>query len=101
MKNYDNLVDALQDLRKRGYILDFNLHGDSKRLIVNKIEMHPEDFVINEMYRFEGMSSPDDSSVIYAIESKEGYKGVLVDSYGMYAEAFTPEMVLKIKEDLK
>ena len=35
------------------------------------------------------------------IESKEGYKGVLVDSYGMYAEAFTPEMVLKIKEDLK
>ena len=98
MKSYDNLIDALKDLRNRGYSLDFNLHGQSNKLLVNEIEIHPEHFKINEIYRFEGMSNPDDSSVLYAIESKYGTKGVLVDSYGMYAESFTPEMVIKIKQ---
>ena len=101
MKNYDNLIEALDDLRKRGFTLDYNLHGHGKGLIVNEIELNPADFEINEIYRFEGMSSPDDNSVIYAIESKDGEKGVLVDSYGMYAEAFTPEMAKKLKKNLK
>ena len=98
MKNYDNLVDALQDLKDRGYVLDYNLHGQSNNLMVNEIELHPDHFQIKEMYRFEGMSNPDDNSVVYAIESNAGDKGVLVDSYGMYAESFTPEMIIKIKE---
>ena len=101
MINYDNLIEALDDLRKRGYTLDYNLHGQGSLLIVNEIALHPEDFEINEIYRFEGMSNPDDSSVIYAIESKGGDKGVLIDSYGMYAEAFTPEMVMKLKNNLR
>ena len=50
------------------------------------------------MYRFEGDSSPDDNSVLYAIESKGGIKGVLVDAYGTYAEAMSPEMAMKLKQ---
>ena len=99
MKNYDNLIDALKDLRDRGFVLDYNLHGQTQKLVVNEIEIHPEAFEIIEMYRFEGMSNPDDSSVIYALESKDGTKGVLIDSYGMYAESFTPEMIMKIKKN--
>ena len=56
------------------------------------------DFKITEMYRFEGDSSPDDNSVLYAIESKDGIKGVLVDAYGTYAEAMSPEMAMKLKQ---
>lgn len=101
MKNYDNLIEALKDLKKRGYVLDYNVHKENQKIVCNELQLHPEDFEIKELYRFEGMSNPDDNSVIYAIESKDGDKGVLVDAYGTYAEAITPEMAIKLKENLK
>jgi hypothetical protein len=60
-----------------------------------KIELHPEDFQIDQHYRFEGMSSPDDNSILYAISSTKGLKGLLVDAYGVYAEGLSTEMNLK------
>lgn len=98
MKDYFNLVDALQDLKNRGYTHDFNLTPDCLECIALELQVHPEDFEIKEFYRFEGDSTPDDSSVLYAIESKDGIKGVLVDAYGPYAEAITPEMATKLKK---
>lgn len=44
-----------------------------------------DDLTIVEHHRFEGMSDPDDSSVVYALEASNGLKGVLVDAYGAYA----------------
>ena len=98
MKNYNNLVDALQDLNARGFTNDFNLKSNCLECKKLELEIHPEDFEITEMYRFEGDSSPDDNSVLYAIESKGGIKGVLVDAYGTYAEAMSPEMAMKLKQ---
>ena len=42
--------------------------------------------MITAVYRFEGMSDPDDNVVLYAIESNTGVKGLLVDAYGAYAD---------------
>ena len=98
MKDYTNLVDALQDLQARGYINDFNLKPHCVECVALRLQIHPEDFEINEMYRFEGDSSPDDNSVLYAIESRDGIKGVLVDAYGTYAEAVSPEMANKLRQ---
>ena len=98
MKNYINLVDALNDLKKRGYTNDFNLKPSCVECPSLQLKLHPNDFEIKETYRFEGQdSAPDDNSVLYAIESKEGTKGVLVDAYGTYAEAVSPAMALKLK----
>ena len=98
MKDYNNLIDALQDLKARGYTNDFNLKPHCLECITLDLQLHPEDFEVKEMYRFEGDSSPDDNSVLYAIESKNGVKGVLVDAYGTYAEALSPEMAFKMKQ---
>lgn len=96
MKHRDTLIETIQDLNKRGYIIDFNLHSDS--LKSNNLRLHPEDFEVKEVYRFEGFSDPADNSVIYAIESKDGAKGILVDAYGTYAEALTFEMAGKLRK---
>jgi len=32
------------------------------------------------------MSDPEDNSIIYAIESKDGHKGILIDAYGAYSD---------------
>ena len=98
MKDYNNLVDALQDLKVRGYINDFNLKPYCLECVTLNLQLHPEDFEIKEMYRFEDDSTPDDNSVLYAIESKDAVKGVLVDAYGNYAEALSPEMAFKIRQ---
>jgi hypothetical protein len=96
MRDYQNLVEALNDLKERGYENDFNLKPFCVECASLQLQLHPEDFEIKEMYRFEGMSNPDDSSVVYAIESLSGIKGVMVDAYGVYAEALTPEMAAKL-----
>ncbi|MEO0332724.1 MAG: phosphoribosylpyrophosphate synthetase [Bacteroidota bacterium] len=97
MPSYDTLVEAINDLKKRGFDHDFNLEQD--RLYCKQLKMHyrPKEFMITEVHRFEGMSNPDDNSVLYAIETSNHDKGVLVDAYGTYSEALSDEMLAKLK----
>ncbi|MEM9720183.1 MAG: hypothetical protein AAGA10_13075 [Bacteroidota bacterium] len=44
------------------------------------------------------MSSLDDSSVLYVIETEGGNKRTLVDAYGPYSESISPEMAQKLRE---
>jgi hypothetical protein len=87
MKNYETLVDATNDLYKRGYTANLSLEGDTIDDKEHDIHMAAEDFGIDEFYRFEGASNPSDTSIVYAISSpKYNLKGVLVNAYGMYAD---------------
>lgn len=95
--SYDTLSGALNGLKQRGYTEDFNLKENCIICTSKPLELKPEEFDIEEVHRFEGMSNPDDSSVVYAISSTYGVKGVLVDAYGAYAEAITPEMAQKLR----
>src|SRR5688572_4018732 len=97
MHTYDTLNQALTDLNARGYKEDFNLKPFCLECPTLNLQLKPEDFEIKEVYRFEGMSNPDDSSVLYGIESNDGIKGVLVDAYGVYSDSVTPEMAKKLR----
>lgn len=96
MKTYDNLVTALNDLRERGYKNNFDIKSKCVKCSDLNLELNPEDFEIEETYRFEGDSSPDDNSILYAIKSKDGVKGVVVDAYGPYADSMSPELAQKL-----
>ena len=82
MKNYDSPVDALDDLRKRGYDADFesqsnSLYGNNLDLRLNEEEFH-----VDEVHRFAGGLHPGNSTVIYALTSPTGVKGTIVDGPG-------------------
>ncbi|WP_316838907.1 phosphoribosylpyrophosphate synthetase [Pedobacter gandavensis] len=95
---YDTLTDAVSDLEKRGYEYDFILAPDCIECKAIDLQLMPEEFEIDEVYRFEGMTDPGDSAVIYAISSPVGnLKGVLIDAYGVYAENVSPELLDKLK----
>jgi hypothetical protein len=96
MKNYNSLLEAVTDLRNNGYSEDFNLQPHCIECATLKLQWEPEKFTIDEFYRFEGMSNPDDSSIIFAISSEEGIKGTLIDAYGMYAENLSEGMIKKL-----
>lgn len=97
MKNYSSLSEALNDLKKRGYTEDFELQQHCLQCASLSLELEPEKFTVDEFYRFEGMSNPDDNSIVFAISSIDGVKGTLVDAYGMYSENLTESMIRKLK----
>ena len=98
---YSTLSVAMEELKAEGYTYDFNQEGH--RLYCKKLDSgyKPEEFTIVHTYRFEGMSNPDDNSVLYAIEAQDGTKGQLVDAYGVYADSLTPEMIEKFRVEYK
>jgi hypothetical protein len=98
MKNYDSLVDALDDLKKRGYEEDFATQTVCLYCGDLDIRLNPEEFNVDEVYRFEGDSNPDDSAVVYAISSTTGVKGTLVDAYGAYSISLSFEMIKKLHQ---
>ena len=92
MKNatyhYDTLSEAVNDLISRGYTTDFLIEAEKDCLICNTedecaVELSPEEFKIDEIYRFEGMTDPSDESILYAISSPvHNIIGSVINSYG-------------------
>lgn len=83
--SYDTLSEAVNDLAKRGYTADFLMHEEKDCLYCsrNSLELSPDDFTIDEVYRFEGMTDPADESIVFAISSaKFNIKGLVINSFG-------------------
>ncbi|MDZ4810559.1 MAG: hypothetical protein SGI96_20155 [Bacteroidota bacterium] len=97
MFTYDTVSEAVNGLKTRGFELDFNLQENC--LICNEGQFDVNDFEIVEVYRFEGNSDPSDEAVVYAIESITGMKGVLVNGYGISADAKSSDMAKKLNID--
>ena len=99
MNNYSTtLSEAINDLKKRGFTIDFNLgfNGIKSNNPMPSTSLAPDKFEITEVYRFEGETDPDDEAVVYAIESKEGYKGILVNGYGISADTFPGQLIKEL-----
>lgn len=100
MKDYGTLSQAINKLKlEEGYEHDFNLL-DEQIEIKSKNETYGiEEFDVDKVLRFEGMSNPDDNAILYAISTTNGRKGVLVDGYGVSSGQVSDEMMKKL--DLK
>jgi len=99
MKTFETLSEAISALVVKGYANDFNLHPEWIECAPLNVKFKPEEFHVDEVHRFEGMTNPDDSSVLYAISSTSGVKGLLVDAYGAYAESLSALMIERLKID--
>lgn len=100
MTTYNNLVDATNDLMKRGYTANLSLEGDTIDDKENHIKMTADDFVIDEFYRFEGPSNPSDMSIVYAVTSdKYNLKGVLINAFGTYANTSSSAVQAKLNHE--
>lgn len=94
--HFNSLSEATNGLKARGYVNDFNLKVDCVECPALQLQLRPEHFTIDEFHRFEGMSSTDDNSIVFAITSDKGVKGVLVDAYGVYASNLNDKMIKKL-----
>jgi hypothetical protein len=59
--------------------------------------LSPDDFEIDDFYKFEGDGNPGDEMIVYAISSKsKNLKGIVVNAYGMYANNASSAIVKKL-----
>jgi hypothetical protein len=77
---------AIDQLGRRGFTESLAVIGDRLRIVGTGETFRPEDVVVREYRRFEGVSDPDDMAILYAIETEGGIRGTLVDAYGVYAD---------------
>lgn len=87
----NTLSQILEKLRLKGKDNEIKMsdHGKMQSANLNKI-YRPEDLTIVKTYRFEGMSDPGDSSVLYLVEDKDKDIGYIIDSYGAYSDNSGP-----------
>lgn len=97
MKSYDTLSEAVNALQKEGYTEDFRMKFDCLSCEGTDLSYRTDQFEVTSVYRFEGMSDPDDNSVLYTIEAEDGRKGMLIDAYGVYADPISIELIEKLK----
>ena len=98
MGPYVTLSETMNELRKEGYVEDFNLQQNCLECRNGQFKVFTDEFKVDKYYRFEGASNPSDAAILYAISSDtHGLKGVLVNAYGIYSETVTDEMLQKLE----
>ena len=80
------LSTVMASLAKRGFDREFKINKEGARLDGNDKTYQPGDLWILKVYRFEGESDPADMAAFYAIETTDGKKGFILNSYGTYSD---------------
>jgi len=94
--NDKTLSQRMNELKEQGYTKDFNVVDDKIVNSKDKDSYLPDDFNVDKFYRFEGMTNPADNSILYAITTSNGTKGLLVDGYGTSAGQVSDELRKKL-----
>lgn len=89
----ETVAGALKELGQLGFDRNMSVAAGRLRVAGAGRTYGPGEAVIREHRRFEGVSDPDDTSVVYAIETSDGLKGTLVDGYNAYADPSVSEFL--------
>ena len=93
------LSETLARLKKEGYTEDFNLHGLYLAGQRSAIQLAPDEFVVDQHFRFEGPTDPADEAVLYAISSvRFNLKGTLVNGYGPSSDEAADRIIRAIQQ---
>lgn len=97
MQHYKTpLHDKINTLESEGYKAQFKMDGDQLMNTESRKKYNPSQLKLIKEFRFEGVSNPDDMSILYALEAEDGTKGTVVDSYGTYADTELAEFLNQI-----
>jgi hypothetical protein len=78
------LSQKINELKDQGYTLDFNIESDRISEHKDKTAYKPNEFKV------------DGISILYAITTSDGKKGVLVDGYGVSGGQISDELYQKL-----
>jgi hypothetical protein len=88
---------CVQRLGEKGYTDQYRVEKGKLISTKTKKKYKAKDVTAANFFRFEGISDPDDMSILYAIETDDGNRGTLVDAYGLYADDETGEFMKEVE----
>ena len=91
------LTDAIYRLQKIGYNQDFRLVNDKLECLQTQKLYTPDDMLILGNQHFKVLSNSYDISALFVVECKDGTKGLIVSSFGVYGDVRLIEFLDKIK----
>ncbi len=96
----NTLSSLTETALRKGFSENFSVDKSGKLLKAPSTgnSYHPQDVKIDNFYRFEGASDPADNAILYCLETNDGTKGMLIDSYGHDADAAISEFIKKVEE---
>lgn len=97
MPDLKSLSSCLAKMIADGYTEDFRGEDDGLRAIRTEKIYKPDEVSIVNFFRFEGSSDPDDTSILYVIETNDGVRGTLVDAYGTYASPEVNRFIVDVE----
>ena len=92
---YDTLSEAVEKLKEKGFTGNFRVDEEAKLETPDGEKYSFKDVKVDEFHRFEGISNPADSSIIYAVTTSDGRKGTIVDAYSAKGSKKFTEFVKK------
>jgi len=98
---YSSLVEAHQDLLRKGYDKNYNVLEADSMVDSDGHFYSPTQLSIDEFHRFEGETDPADNSIIYAVTANDGTKGTLVDAFGAQGSRNTAQFILEVERKMQ
>jgi hypothetical protein len=94
-----SLVNVENKLKQDGFTQDFTVVNGRLQTIGHDSEKSyaPDEVTIVDFYRFEGESNPDDMSILYALEARDGVRGTISSAYGTYGDSDALEFLTQVE----
>jgi hypothetical protein len=92
------LMTSTQDMKDKGFTVDFTVVNDSLKAYGSDQSYQPAQVKVVNFFRFEGSSDPGDMTILYAIETDDGTKGLLSDAFGTYSNPDVSEFMKNVQE---
>ncbi|MEO6166839.1 MAG: hypothetical protein ABIO46_15370 [Chitinophagales bacterium] len=95
LKTMSSCIDRLVE---KGFIENFMVNENGLTAVSTQVIYSPDKVKVLNFYRFEGESDPDDSAILYAIETSDGIRGTLTDAFGTYADDDVQKFMSNVEE---
>ncbi|MDP5141061.1 MAG: phosphoribosylpyrophosphate synthetase [Spirosomaceae bacterium] len=99
-QNFDTLSQAMQYYNRQGYIANFKLKSDYIENSDDDTTIKPDNFTVDFVHRFEGMTNPADNMIMYAITCDNDSKGIAVEAYGADSVILNDDMRKALQEEI-
>ena len=92
------LSSCMNKLKGDGFKDEYTVKGNLLKSADSGQSYTSDDVKIVNFYRFEGDSDPSDNAILYALQTEDGQKGLLINAYGMYSDSDTGKFIVNVKE---
>ncbi|HYE56749.1 MAG TPA: hypothetical protein VD996_18005 [Chitinophagaceae bacterium] len=92
-----DLDKCQKKMMEKGYTDQFQATDEGLKSINTEKVYAPDEVEVPDFFRFEGVSDPDDMSILYLIQTNDGRKGTLVDAYGLYSDDNVSKFMLDVE----